>query len=364
MPATDFWRGAAEQLYGFAWCIADQTRICPQCVHGGAVSCVFGASFDYHHFAEQLSDVAEDSCRALAAYIDHAQQDHGPGSRECAVMDSWLTCLQALYLDVLHPKAAGITAGNNERRSIRYRIVNSAGRALALLSALEWPDDGISDQLVEATGFAGMVMHDACDRRHDNAANESHNFFTLLAAHNLEDSGALVRRFCVDLWAWAIDHDLLWPILLAGRVLIWNVYVTRYQTATLLDNLAPPNGATTDPYADPVLNRMNPAPRAEHPGDFSIRRTCRDRSNYDRIVDTCLAHFAGCAGCLGYEQASWQQRTVHLDAGYLRKAAGDCTCVNRMAVYTVLALLERVWWAADPTARYTGPTGVWDPYLV
>jgi hypothetical protein len=357
VPATDFWRGAAEQLYGFAWCIADQTRSCPQCVHGSAVSCVFGAPFDYFHFIGELSDVVEDSCRAMAAYIDHVHRNHGPQSRESVVMDSWLACLQGLYLDVLHPKASRIAAGNDERRGIRYRIVNSAGRALALLTALERPTGAITNQLVEATGFAGMVMHDACDRRHDNAANESHNFLTLLAIHNQTESLASVRRFCVDLWAWAVDHDLLWPILMAGRTLIWNVYVTRYQTPVLLDHLTPPTDTTSyDPYADPILNRMNPAPRTAFPDNYSIRHTCQDKAAYDRLIDTCLAHFADCAGCHGYEQTNWRERVAHINAGYQRKAADDCTCVNRMAVYTILTLLDRVWWAADPSARYTGPT--------
>jgi hypothetical protein len=362
---NNFWRGAAEQLYGFAWCIADQTRLCPQCVHGSAVSCVFGAPFDYHHFIDELSDIVEASCRAMAGYIDHVHRDHGRGSRECAVMDSWIACLQALYLDVLHPKATSISAGDDVQRGIRYRIVNSAGRALALLTALEWPNCAISDQLVEAVGFAGMVMHDACDRRHDNAANESYNFFTLLAVHHRADPVPPVRRFCVDLWAWAIDHALLWPILLAGRMLIWNVYVTRYQTPMLLDHLAAPSGsAYTAPYAEPVLNRMNPAPRAERPEDYSIRRTCRDKTGYDRLLGRCLKHFENCTGCSGYERATWRERAEHLDRGYACKAAGDCRCVNEMAIYTILDGLERVWWAAEPTARYTGPTSTWDPYLV
>jgi hypothetical protein len=210
-----------------------------------------------------------------------------------------------------------------------------------------------------------MVMHDACDRRHDNAASEGHNFFTLLSVHNQAESLMLVKRFCVDLWAWAIDHDLLWPILFAGRVLIWNVYVTRYQTAVLLDHLAPPSGTMpSDPYADAVLNHMSPAPRAVRPDDYSIRATCRDKTAHDRLLDECLEHFAECAGCCGYERADWQERTAHLDRGYGRKAAGDALCVNRMAVFTILTQLERVWWAADPTARYEGPTSEWDPYLV
>ncbi|MFI6956487.1 hypothetical protein ACIBJI_23800 [Nocardia sp. NPDC050408] len=363
VPPTDFWRGVAEQLYGFGWCLVDQTRLCPQCVHGAGVSCVFGAPFDYHHFVRELSGIAEDSRRAMVTYIDHARQ-HGPRSPECAVMDCWLACLQALYLDVLHPKAVNITVGNNELRSLRYRILNSAGRPLALLTALERPGGVISDQLIEATGFAAMVMHDACDRRHDNAANESYNFFTLLAAHNQAECVMPVHRFCIDLWAWAIDHQTLWPILLSGRMLVWNVYMTRYQTATLLDYLLPPGADTTGPYADPILNRMNPAPRAASPDNYSIRHTCQDKAAYDRLLDSCLAHFVDCTGCRGYEKASWQERTTHLDAGYRSKAAGNCTCVDRMAVYTILALLDPVWWAADPTARYTGPTAEWNPYLV
>ncbi|MEU3657698.1 hypothetical protein AB0E67_34065 [Streptomyces sp. NPDC032161] len=365
VPSTDFWRGVAEQLYGFAWCVVDQTRLCPQCVHGSAAACVYGAWFDYHHFTAELFDIAEDSCREMAAYIDHVHRDHAPGSRERAVMDAWMACLQALYLDVLHPKASQIAVGEDKRRSIRYRTVNSAGRALALLTSLERPDGLFSDQLVEAAGFAGMAMHDAFDRRHDNAAHESHNFFTLLSVHNQAEGLIPVRRFCVDLWAWAIDHDMLWPILFAGRILIWNVYVTRYQTALLLDHLAPPSGiAACAPYADAVLNRMNPGPRAARPDDYSVRGTCRDKAAYDRLVDECLEHFAECAGCGGYEAAGWQERTARLDRGYGRKAAGDSACVDRMAVFTILTQLERVWWAADPTARYKRPTGQWDPYLV
>ncbi|MFJ1790940.1 hypothetical protein [Kitasatospora griseola] len=366
VPSTDFWRGVAEQLYGFAWCIADQTLLCPQCVHGSAATCVYGAWFDYHHFTADLSRIAEDSCRAMADYIDHVHRDHAPGARERTVMDAWLACLQALYLDVLHQKAARIAVGDDKQRSIRYRTVNSAGRALALLTSLERPSGEFTEQLVEATAFVGMTMHDACDRRHDNAAHESHNFFTLLSVHNQAESLPAVQRFCVDLWAWAIDHDQLWPILFAGRILIWNVYVTRYQTALLLDHLTPPSDAAPayEPYADAVLNRMNPASRAARPHDYSIRATCRDKGAHDRLLDECLEHFAQCAGCAGYERADWQERTGHLDRGHARKAAGDMACVDRMAVYTILTQLERVWWAADPTARYKGPTSQWDPYLV
>ncbi|MGI5456874.1 hypothetical protein ACQEWB_27665 [Streptomyces sp. CA-249302] len=365
VPSTELWRGVAEQLYGFSWCLTDQTRLCPECVHGSAVCCMYGAPIDYHHFAAEVSGITGDSCRAMAAYIEHVHRDHGPRSRERAVMDSWLACLQALYLDVLHPKAARIAAGDDKRRSLRYRSVNSAGRALALLTSLERPGGAFGQRLVEATGIAGMALHDACDRRHDNAAHESHNFFTLLAVHDRAESLAPLRRFCVDLWAWAVDHDLLWPVLLAGRTLLWQAYVTRYQTPLLLDHLAPPSGIVpSDPYADAVLNRMSPAPRAVHPDDCSVRGTCRDKSAYDRLLDVCLKHFAECAGCHGYERAGWQERTAHLDRGYGRKAAGDPVCVDRMAVFTVLAQLERVWWAADPTVPYKGPTGRWDPYLV
>lgn len=363
VPPTDFWRGVADQLYGFGWCLVDQTRLCPECVHGAGVPCVFGAAFDYFHFMERLSDIAEESRRAMAAYIDHGQR-HGPQSRECAAMDSWMACLQALYLDVLHPKATTISVGRDEQRSIRYRILNSAARPLALLTAQERPSSVIDDQVIEAAGFACMVMHDACDRRHDNTAKESYNFFTLLAAHNKAECLVPVQRFCVDLWAWAIDRGTSWPILLAGRMLVRNIYMARYQTPILLDHLIPPAGTSADPYADPVLNRMNPAPRAALPGDLSIRNTCKDKSAYDRLLDASLAHFADCPGCRGYEHASWRERVVHLDAGYRRKAEDDCTCVDRMAAYTILALLDRVWWAADPSARYTGPTAEWDPYLV
>lgn len=366
VPSTDYWRGVAEQLYGFGWSLVDQTKVCQECVHGAGVACTFGAPFDYYHFADRLSIIAKDSRQAMVDYINHALR-HGPRTRECAVMDSWLACLQALYLDVLHPKATHINMGDDEQRSIRYRILNSAARPLSLLTALERPNSAINEHLVEAVGFACMVMHDACDRRHDNLANESYNFFTLLAGYNQAECVRPVRRFCVDLWAWSIDQGMKWPLLLSGRMLIWNVYVTRYQSSMLLDYLGAPEtsaSAGLAPYADVILNRMSPAPRADFPENYSIRDTCRNKAAYDRLLNQCLEHFAQCVGCRGYDQASWQERTAHLEAGYWRKAADDCTCVDRMAVYTILALSDRVWWAADPAARYTGPTAEWDPYLV
>lgn len=198
--------------------------------------------------------------------------------------------------------------------------------------------------------------------------------FSIVAAHQGVDSAGPLGRFCVDVLAWAIDHGSMWPLLLAGRQLIWQVYQGRYQSSLLLDNLArDADCAPGDLYCDPVLNSLNPllTDGAEQTATatatasevFSVRARCRDRAGYDRMVADCLEHFAACETCRGFDAATWQARPAHITPAYLAKHGGDCRCLNTMAVYTSLVLFEQALWAADAAGTYTGPTADWDPLL-
>jgi hypothetical protein len=67
------------------------------------------------------------------------------------------------------------------------------------------------DRLVDGVACAAIAVHDASDRRHDNAADEYYNLLTVVDAHRGVES--------VDVWAWAIDHSAHWAVPVAGLIL-------------------------------------------------------------------------------------------------------------------------------------------------
>ncbi|MYV97072.1 hypothetical protein [Streptomyces sp. SID3343] len=365
VPATPFWHGVAEQTYGYAWCLVDNNLLCRECVRGSCSVSLFDSFADYYHFCEQLPETLDITAQRVVEYINHVHRDHEPDGQERKIMDAWLASTQAIYLDILHPKADRLRTLDDEQRTIRYRGINAAIRALALQARHEQGPLIGDDDAVDAVALAAVVTHDACDRRHDNLANEFYNVFTIVSAHHGVESVDVVRRFCVDVWAWAIDHGADWAIHIAGRLLVWQVYMARYQADVLLDHLTAPDPrgrASVDPYADPVLNNLNPLRPSSTPDDYDLRSRCQDKTRYDRMLRACLTHFRGCPGCRGYDTATWQQRAPLIEAAYRAKYT-DCRCLNMLSIYTILALLDRLWWAADPAARYTGPTGNWSPML-
>ncbi|WBP90806.1 hypothetical protein [Kitasatospora cathayae] len=373
MPSTPTMAAFAEIGYGWAWCQLDDTVLCRRCVSGQSMASCYGTFPDYHHFVSGAMGVMEDCARLTAGYVRHCLVDHeDPASR--LVMDNWMITLQAVYLDVLHEKATSPRFGADESRALKYRLINSGIRPLALAALLEGTHKGPADDaLVDAVSLLALCAHEALDRRHDNCANEAYNLFSIVAAHHGVDSAGPLGRFCVDVLAWAVDHGSRWPLLLSGRQLIWQVYQGRYQSALLLDNLArDPGRLPGDLYCDPVLNSLNPllihgaerTATATAREVFSVRSRCRDRAAYDRLVADCLEHFAGCGTCRGFDTAAWQARpAAHITPAYLAKHAGDCRCLNTMAVYAGLVLFEQALWAADAAGTYTGPTADWDPLL-
>ncbi|MER5887185.1 hypothetical protein ABT160_25465 [Streptomyces sp. NPDC001941] len=365
IPDTPFWHAVAEQTYGYAWCLIDNNRLCRDCVHGSCSVSLFDSFADYYHFAEQMPETLDITAQRVVEYINHVHRDHEADGQERKIMDAWLASTQAIYADVLHPKAEQLRLPDDELRTIRYRVINAAIRALTLQARHEQGPLLGDDNIIDAVALAAVVTHDACDRRHDNVANEYYNVLTFTAAHTGVESVDLVRRFCTDVWAWAIDHGADWAIHIAGRLLLWQVYMARYQADILLDHLTaptPPDRAEADPYGDPVLNSLNPLPPSPTPDDYDLRSRCQNKAHYDQILHGCLAHFQNCPGCHGYDTATWQQRIPLIEAAY-RSKYSDCGCLNTLSTYSILTSFDRLWWAADPTARYTGPTGEWSPLL-
>ncbi|RAL04850.1 uncharacterized protein BO80DRAFT_461885 [Aspergillus ibericus CBS 121593] len=355
---TPFWHAVAEQVYGFTWCLSDANVLCRQCVQGTCTVGVLACFPDYLHFLGDLPEILDVCTQRVIEYIEHVHQDHGIGP-ERKILDAWLMCVQAVYLDVLHPKAEYMRFPDNEHQSIQYRLISSAGRPLALHAQLEQPNPLIgNDEEVNAVAFASTVMHDLCDLRHDNSANEYYNLLTIVSAHTGVLSVAMVRRFCVDVWAWAVDNGALWAIHLAGRELAWQLYMARYQTGLLLDKLLPPRSdqerTEVDPYGDAVLNGLNPllngakpVGRSLEPKNYDLRARCENQKRYDEVLQNCVRHFQGCPNCWGYDAVSWQERVPAIGA----------------AAYMILTSPDRLWWLADPMAEYTGPQEKWSALL-
>ncbi|OOF93615.1 hypothetical protein ASPCADRAFT_53374 [Aspergillus carbonarius ITEM 5010] len=372
-PDTPFWHAVAEQVYGFVWCLADINVLCRQCVQGTCAVGVLACFPDYLHFLESLTHILDICTQRVAKYIEHVHRNHGAGP-ECKVMDAWLMVVQAVYIDVLHPKAKRLQFPDNELQSIQNRLISSAGRALALHAQLEQPHPLIgNDDEVNAVAFASTVMHDLCDFRHDNTANEYYNLLTIISAHTGVLSVAMIRRFCIDVWAWAVDNRALWAIHLAGRELAWQIYMARYQTGLLLDNILPPRTgkerSKVDPYGDAVLNGLNPllngtkpvGPSLE-PENYSLRERCQNPKRYDELLQHCTQHFHECPDCRNFGVMTWQERVPVIGAAYGMKYT-DCSCLNTISTYMILSSPVRLWWLADPTARYTGPQGKWSALL-
>ncbi|WP_327350339.1 hypothetical protein [Streptomyces sp. NBC_01304] len=365
VPDTPFWHAVAEQTYGYAWCLIDNNQLCRDCVHGSCSVSLFDSFADYYHFAEQMPETLDITAQRVVEYINHVHRDHTADGQERKIMDAWLASTQAIYADVLHPKAEQLRLPDDELRTIRYRVINAAIRALTLQARHEQGPLIGDDNTVDAVALAAVVTHDACDRRHDNVANEYYNVLTFTAAHTGVESVDQVRRFCTDVWAWAIDHGADWALHIAGRLLIWQVYMARYQADVLLDHLTAPHPrdrAEVNPYGDSVLNSLNPLPPSPTPDDFDLRSRCQDKARYDQKLHACLTHFQHCPGCRGYDTATWQQRVPLIEAAYHAKYTDSC-CLNTISTYSILTPLDHLWWAADPTARYTGPAGEWSPLL-
>lgn len=109
-------------------------------------------------------------------YINHVHNDHTPHGEERKIMDAWLMCVQAIYIDILHSKAQHLQFPDDELQSIRHRLINSGGRIFALHARLEQDPPPLGNEsIVDAVGFTAAVMHDICDCRHDNHANEFYN---------------------------------------------------------------------------------------------------------------------------------------------------------------------------------------------
>ncbi|GLA50454.1 hypothetical protein AnigIFM63604_006514 [Aspergillus niger] len=365
VPDTPFWNAAAEQTYGYIWCMEDDNLICKDCVRGTSSVGVLATFPDYYHFCQELYPVLELSAKRTVEFINHVHRCHPNGEEDHKVMDAWLATVQAIYLDVLHPKADSLKCPADELQSIRYRLVNSGVRALTLQARLERGPLIGDDVIVDAVSIAMITMHDACDYRHDNQANEFYNIMTIVSAHRGVPGTNMIRRFCIDVWAWAVDNGADWAIHLAGRLLAWQLYMARYRTPILFDHLVPAdanNQPKEDPYGDPILNSMNPLPPSSQPYDFDLRNRCGNKERYDELLRDSLAHFETCSGCHQYDKVSWESRVPFIGRAYEKKYS-DCTCLNAISTYMILACMEPVWWAMDYAAEYTGPMEEWSPML-
>jgi hypothetical protein len=365
VPDKPFWHAVAENVYGYPWCLLDNTSLCRECSKGACTAGVLASFPDYFHFLEELPLILDSCTQNVEEFITHVHQCHAADGPERKAMDAWMMCVQSVYLDVLHPKSNKLRFPDDELRSIRYRLINSAGRALALDARMEDHPIAGEDSTVDAVAFASTVMHDICDYRHDNTANEFYNLITIVSGHTKVPSVGMIRRFCVDVWAWALDRGELWAIRLAGRELAWQIYMARYQTSLLLDCLSPPSSpeATAfDPYGDQVLNGLNPLPQFEEPRNYDLRSRCQNKENYDRLLQECLTHFNSCDGCHRYDTASWEERVPLIGAAYQRKYE-DCGCLNTISSYMILKSPDRLWWLAEPTAEYSGPKSDWSSLL-
>ncbi|PWY65123.1 hypothetical protein BO83DRAFT_453440 [Aspergillus eucalypticola CBS 122712] len=365
VPDTPYWHAVAEITYGYVWSIVDDNVLCKDCVRGTATCSLLATFPDYHHFCQDMSSVLEITAKRTVEYIAHVYRCHPHGGEYHKVMDTWLATVQAVYLDVLHPKAESLRFPEDELQSIRYRLINAGARGLVLQARLE---NGLlkEDELtLDAISFATVAMHDACDYRHDNQANEFYNVVTIVGAHCGVPATNMVRRLCVDVWAWALDEGADWVLYVAGRCLAWQLYMARYKTTILFEHLVPPdpnNQRMEDPYGDPVLNSMNPLPPSAHPYDFDLRNRCHKKDRYDELLRNCLAHFEDCSGCYQYDKASWEARLSLIGNAYVRKYF-DCSCLNTIGTYMILACTEPVWWAIDYATDYTGPMEEWSPML-
>lgn len=368
IPDTPFWHSAAEQTYSYTWTIQDNTTSCAECLKGTSSMSVFATFIDYYHFLEHFITILDVASQRVVEYIEHVHRDHEANGPEYKLMDAWLMTCHSLYLDILHPKSdAKMKFPVDELNSIRYRLVNAGVRALALQARLEHGPLVDDDDLIDAFSFATLIMHDACDRRHDNKAHEFYNAFTMISGHTGVESVDIIRRFTIDVWAWAIDNRADWAIHLAGRMLLWQYYMARYNTSTLLDNLNAPEPGTrpsVDVYGDSALNFLNPLTPSEDPLNFNLRDRCQDKARFDELYESCQAHFRECSNCRDYPTATYQERVPIVGKAYETKY-DDMKCTNVLAAFLILdhKALEPLWWAADPNARYTGPTGEWSGML-
>ncbi|OJI80665.1 hypothetical protein ASPTUDRAFT_194055 [Aspergillus tubingensis CBS 134.48] len=365
VPDTLFWHAVAEVLYGYVWSMIDDNIICKECFRGTAVCAIFAAFPDYYHFCQEMLPLLEMTAKHIVEYIAHVHRCHSHNSEYHKVMDTWLSTLQAVYLDVLHPKAEGLRFPEDELQSIRYRLINGGMRAIALEVRLESGRLDEDDLTLDTIAFVGVTMHDACDYRHDNLANEFYNTLTIVSAHCGVPATNMVRRLCVDVWAWALDKGADWVLHYSGRMLAWQLYMARYRTTILFDHMVPTESGdqpAEDPYGDPVLNRMNPLPPSTHPYDFDLRNRCSNKDRYDELLRKCLSHFETCSGCYQYDKVSWEARVPLLGKAYETKYT-DCSCLSIISTYMVLACMEPVWWAVDYATEYTGPMEKWSPLL-
>jgi hypothetical protein len=361
-----------EVCYGYLWCMFDSGITCEKCIVGLSAQSMYATFAEYYHFRTDVNESLGELSRAMASYIQHCLTDH-PDSALCQVMDSFTLATQAVYLDVLQPKATELRFGNQEMQALRYRMLNSGARTITLLNLLEGHHGGVvTDDHLNAVTVMMFSVHDALDRRCDIRANESSNLFNIVAAHNCAESTDILGSFCADVLAWAVNKESMWPILAAGRFLLWQIMCRRYRSVEVLENLQVLDRQLRDPYRDQVLNSMNPLleDQVGNKADFkqyvtfSVRERCSNRTWYDQKIAACLAHFAACGTCDGYDQATWRVRAARAAGAYLRKQEGDCGCVDTLATYNSLVLLEDVWWAASSAAEYTGPTDEWNPFLV
>ncbi|KID91855.1 hypothetical protein MAJ_10878, partial [Metarhizium majus ARSEF 297] len=364
VPDAPFGYTMAEVGFGYTWGIMDATLLCHGCVDGCCVSSMFTIFYDYSRFlpsSPEVAPVIEKTAELLARYINHVHREHGADGLERKIMDAWVMCNQAVYLDALHTNDRQLLCMDDELRSIKYRLISSGFIAYALQFKLEQDASAIDDDIATAVAVATLTMHEACERRHDNRGNAYYNLLTIVSAHTGLESVDLVRRFCIDVWAWTIDSRSDWAIRGAGRVLMSQIHVNRYQAAVLLDHLTVPdpgNKARVDPYGDAVLNSLNPLQPSASPHNYSLRDRCQDKARYDDLLRSSLTHFEECPGCRGYNTASWRERVQLVTAAFDTKIT-RMDCVNKIAVYTTLSLPDEFWWAADPAARYTGPTEEW-----
>ncbi|PYH71340.1 uncharacterized protein BO88DRAFT_486637 [Aspergillus vadensis CBS 113365] len=366
VPDTPVWHAIAEVIYGYSWCLVDNNIFCNDCLRGTGTCAILASFPDYYHFCQDMYPVLEMSAQRLVEYIAHVDRCHPHGGEHQKVMDAWVATAQSTYLDILHPKAEKMKGPEDELQSIRYRLINSAARALTLEARLEQGSLIGDDNTIDAVAIAKLCMHDGCDYRHDNAANEFYNIITIVGSHRGVPANNMFRRFCIDVWAWAVDNEADWAIYIAGRVLAWQVYMERYRTPILFDNLVhhdANNQPTDDFYGDPFLNSMNPLPPSSHPHDFDLRNRCRNKDRYDELLRNCLAHFEACPGCHEYDKkTSWADRVPLLGKAYETKYT-DCSCLNFISTYMILACMDPVWWAMDYAAEYTGPMEKWSPLL-
>ncbi|KAF9894634.1 hypothetical protein FE257_006522 [Aspergillus nanangensis] len=369
VPNTPYWNAVAEGVYGLPWCLLDTDVLCPKCVMGECVWALLATYADYYHFCgSELAELLKACTKRVQEHIEHVQHDHDAGGPERMAMDSCAMATQGIYLNVLHDKAKDLQFPDDEFRSIRYRLIESGARSFSIFSRAGQYPLVDAEAPIEAVAFAALAMHDICDARHDNRAHEFYNLVTIVSGHTGKLGINMVRRLFIDVWAWAIDHREDWAIHYAGRILAWQLYMKRYQTALLLDNLQEPNPSldrTVDPYGDQVLNDLNPLKmRSPMPFDFDVRSRCQNKSYHDEMYNRCLRHFETCPGCNHYDDKnlSWEDWIERIGSAFERKYT-DCTCLNTIATYMMLSPLRQLWWAPDPTAKYTGPQEDWSPML-